>query len=445
MSTVESNHETHAGEDSRHRVLQLERELRIRERDERAARREMGRLQTQLEQQARIAGQDTEAAGQIAQLRLEVRSACAWADDAHSQAESLGRECAQERSGRIVAERELVTQRERATALESEVRVLRAQLAEQAAELEQERRLAARLADELDDLHGELGAVRRQVDSADALRSRSVAEYAARVRRQQQTVSALAVGLGRVRDDIERASSSRAWRYGHGMTRVLARIAGRRRRTKGALAAALARIERIESETRGLSEARGDPRSLGRPGVSAGDVALEPLPGWQVYDEGLEPTAPVMPGGPPLSEEQLAMVRERRAALAARLRERLGPPPQRPHWPPVSAIVPTRNGLHYLRRLFASLVEFTDYPALEVVVVDNASTDGSRAFLDELDTPFPLRVIANDENLSFAEANAQGAECATGEVLLFLNNDVEAFEPGWLKEMVCALDVDGVA
>jgi len=145
-----------------------------------------------------------------------------------------------------------------------------------------------------------------------------------------------------------------------------------------------------------------------------------------------------------LSEEQLARMRSRRAELAGELRERLGPAPERPQWPRVSAIVPTHNGRHHLERLFEGLVEHTDYPELEVVVVENASSDDSRSYLEGLDTPFPLHVIASEENLSFSQANARGAERARGELLLFLNNDVEAFEPGWLKELVRALEAPGV-
>lgn len=460
MGAVESYRETHV-EDSRSRVQRLERELRIRERDEQAARREVGRLQEQVEEHVRLARSAQELSQQIAQLRREASSAAARADRAEAQVESLGRERAEEQSARHAAEQaaaaqqeaqqeriaaleneaeasqvQLAAQQERVAVLAEDARASQIQLVERAGELEQERRAAEQVAGELEDVQGALQTVRKQLAEADRLRQHSIAEYAAQLRRQQQTVSALAVALGRVRDDIERASSSRAWRYGHGLTRMLARIAGRRRRTQGALATALSCIARVESETRGLSEAHG--ASVGPPALSAGAAGSQSLK----VDEG---SAPTEPSALPLSEERQAIVLEARAALASRLRERLGPPPERSRWPLVSAVVPTRNGLHHLECLFAGLVDYTDYPALEVIVVDNASTDGSRSFLAELHTPFPLHIIANDENLTFSEANARGAEHATGQLLLFLNNDVEAFEPGWLKELVCALDVEGVA
>jgi O-antigen biosynthesis protein len=461
MGTVESDQQTHV-EESRRRVLQLERELRIRERDEQAARREVGRLQEQVEQHVRLARQAQELSQHIAQLRVEASAAIARADHVEKQVESLGRERAEEQSARLAAERGAAAQQERIAALEKEAeashvqlaaqqervavlkddaRAAQIQLVERAGELEQERRASKQVAAELEDLQGALNVARKQLAEADRLRQHSIAEYAAQLRLQQQTGSALAVAMARVREDIERASSSRAWRYGHGLTRMLARIAGRRRRTQGALATALARIARVESETRGLSEAHGDPSSVGLPAFSAGAGASR-SPKGRLVDER---SALIEPSALPLSKEQQAIVLEARAALAARLRERLGPPPERSHWPLVSVVVPTRDGIHHLKCLFAGLVDYTDYPALEVIVVDNASTDGSPSYLAELPTPFSLHVIANEENLTFSEANAQGAEHATGELLLFLNNDVEAFEPGWLKELVCALDVEGVA
>jgi O-antigen biosynthesis protein len=461
MGTIEFDHNTDAGEDSQRRVLHLERELRIRERDEQAARREVGRLREQLEQHVRLAHQaQDDISEQIAQLQAKVGAASARADDARARAETLEREHAEEQAARMTAEQRVaeaeqrvieveqrvaeaqqhvIAEQERVLALESDGQELQAQLGERVSELERERRSTERLAGELGSLQSELAGTREQLENADRLRQRSVAEYAAQARRQQQTVSALTVGLGRVRDDIERASSSRAWRYGHGASSLLARLAGRPQRTQGALAAALARIARIESETRGFSQAGGDPLTAAVP--ASGEGPSQTLP--HSFEQGL--ASPAESGGLPLSAEQHAILRERRAELAAQLRGRLGPAPEREEWPRVSVIVPTRNGLHHLEQLFVGLTEHTDYPDLEVVIVDNASTDGSLAFLRGLRTPFALELLTNGENLSFAEANAQGTERATGDLLLFLNNDVEAFEPGWLKELVCALDAQGVA
>lgn len=130
-----------------------------------------------------------------------------------------------------------------------------------------------------------------------------------------------------------------------------------------------------------------------------------------------------------------------REELAQRIRQRLGPAPEIEEWPSVSVVVLNRDGLSYLQKLFAGLEDSTDYPAakLEVILVDNASTDGSVEFARSFEGPFSVRVIGNRENVSFSEGNNQGAELAGGELLLFANNDLEPFEASWLKEMVSLL------
>jgi O-antigen biosynthesis protein len=289
---------------------------------------------------------------------------------------------------------------------------------------------------ELEGALAELKRLRRALENAERQHRRSEGEHAAQNRRLQQSVSALSVGLSHVRDDVERAQSSRAWRYGHTASSALARLAGRQRRTQGALAAALARIERVQSATRALPEA---PRGASRAGGATSTARPASVAA------GAGPAGPDAHGALPLSAQQRSRTLALRAALAGRVRAQLGPVPERASWPAVSVIVPTRNGRHHLERLFEGLIEYTDYPHLEVVILDNASTDDSLAYLQGLQPPFPLRVIASPQNLSFAVANARGVEQAGGELLLFLNNDVEAFERGWLKELVCALDTEGVA
>ncbi|MGO8906098.1 MAG: glycosyltransferase [Solirubrobacteraceae bacterium] len=248
----------------------------------------------------------------------------------------------------------------------------------------------------------------------------------ARTRRLEQTVSALSVALREISADIERALGSRAWRLGHFTTRTLSRVARRPVRTEGALVAALARIERVQQATH-IDLASGSTRPAGR--------ASPPLP-------ALASLSP--PQRRRSSEAEVLERHRRRGALAKELRRRLGAAPQRERWPSVSVIVPTRDGREDLVRLFAGLIGFTDYPEFEVVVIDNGSGDDTLAYLEELQAPFPVRVLSAGENLSFADANARGVQLAGGDLLLFLNNDIEPFEEGWLKELVCVLDGDGV-
>lgn len=122
--------------------------------------------------------------------------------------------------------------------------------------------------------------------------------------------------------------------------------------------------------------------------------------------------------------------------LASEIRGRLGPPPELPSWPLVSIVVVNRDGADHLRRLLAGLIERTDYPRLELILVDNGSSDESLELIRSVEAPFPISALANRQNESFSDASNQGAEPASGELLLFLNNDIEPFEPGWLRELV---------
>jgi GT2 family glycosyltransferase len=72
----------------------------------------------------------------------------------------------------------------------------------------------------------------------------------------------------------------------------------------------------------------------------------------------------------------------------------------------------------------------------ELILVDDGSTDGTRAWLAGLATPG--RVILNETNLGFGGATNRGAAEARGSVLALLNNDL-VLEPGWLEPMLGAL------
>lgn len=103
--------------------------------------------------------------------------------------------------------------------------------------------------------------------------------------------------------------------------------------------------------------------------------------------------------------------------------------------PLVSIIILNKNGLEHLKRLFKNFKENVQYPHYEIIVVDNASTDNSINFLEEIKDNIPLKIIKNSENKSFSEANNQAAQTAKGEYLLLLNNDIEPTY-GWLSQMM---------
>ncbi|MFO1323152.1 MAG: glycosyltransferase [Burkholderiales bacterium] len=111
--------------------------------------------------------------------------------------------------------------------------------------------------------------------------------------------------------------------------------------------------------------------------------------------------------------------------------------------PRVTIIVPTRNQLAILRRCIESLAA-TTYRNRELIVVDNDSDDpATLAYLRSL--PHRVLRIANpDGSFNFAHLNNRAADAATGEYVLFLNNDTEVLDPRWLSRMVGYARLPGV-
>ena len=102
--------------------------------------------------------------------------------------------------------------------------------------------------------------------------------------------------------------------------------------------------------------------------------------------------------------------------------------------PLVSIIIPVFNNLPLTQKCLNSIFQNTHSSSYEIVVVDNASTDGTREFLKELKEP-NVKAVFHDDNTGFVEACHSGAEIATGKYLLFLNNDTEV-QAGWLEALV---------
>lgn len=96
-----------------------------------------------------------------------------------------------------------------------------------------------------------------------------------------------------------------------------------------------------------------------------------------------------------------------------------------------SVVIPTYRRRERTVRHVAALAEQT-FADFEAVVVDDGSGDGTAAALRALETPFPLAVI-EQENQGAAQARNVGARAARGEILLFLDDDMEA-APALLAE-----------
>ena len=105
--------------------------------------------------------------------------------------------------------------------------------------------------------------------------------------------------------------------------------------------------------------------------------------------------------------------------------------------PSCSIILVNLNGRHHFPRLFESL-RALDYPEelLEVVIVDNASVDGSVQWLDK--QADDARVVVCRQNHGFAGGVNAGVEASSGEVIVLLNTDMRV-EPTWLRELVAPI------
>jgi GT2 family glycosyltransferase len=106
--------------------------------------------------------------------------------------------------------------------------------------------------------------------------------------------------------------------------------------------------------------------------------------------------------------------------------------------PLVSVVVLNWNGYPFLERCLGSVMGQT-YRPLELIVVDNASTDH---FLDLIRQAFPqVRLILNERNLGFAGGNNVGIRASRGKYSMVLNNDAHLKEDG-IEKLTGAIEKD---
>jgi GT2 family glycosyltransferase/glycosyltransferase involved in cell wall biosynthesis/organic radical activating enzyme len=107
--------------------------------------------------------------------------------------------------------------------------------------------------------------------------------------------------------------------------------------------------------------------------------------------------------------------------------------------PRVSIVIPVFNKVLYTYNCLLTVQACDLQINKEVIIINNASTDETAALLEQLQGAFT--VINNSENQGFVQACRQGAEVASGEFILFLNNDTQVM-PGWLSNMLKVMDTD---
>ena len=105
--------------------------------------------------------------------------------------------------------------------------------------------------------------------------------------------------------------------------------------------------------------------------------------------------------------------------------------------PRVSLIVPTRDKVELLRGCVEGLRHRTDYPDLEILIVDNNSERPETfAYFDSLKDDPRVRVLRYESPFNYSAINNFAAAQATGSMLGLINNDIEVIGADWLTEMV---------
>lgn len=106
----------------------------------------------------------------------------------------------------------------------------------------------------------------------------------------------------------------------------------------------------------------------------------------------------------------------------------------------VSVVVLTYNNLEFTQACLHSLELHSHYPNWELIIIDNASCDGTQDFLLQYEADHEhVKVILNEENLGFAAGNNVGIRAASGDYLVLLNNDTYVTK-GWINGLLHHFD-----
>lgn len=115
----------------------------------------------------------------------------------------------------------------------------------------------------------------------------------------------------------------------------------------------------------------------------------------------------------------------------------------RVHWPlpapmpMVTLVIPTRDKVDLLRTCVESILDRSTYAALELLVVDNQSSDAAAlAYLRALEGRDRVRVLRYDRPFNYSALNNWAVSQSAGDVIGLINNDIEVITADWLEEMV---------
>lgn len=109
--------------------------------------------------------------------------------------------------------------------------------------------------------------------------------------------------------------------------------------------------------------------------------------------------------------------------------------------PLISIITPVHNNWNLTARFIQTLFFTLEFFDIEIIIIENGSTDSTKENLRLLEEQGLIKVIHNEKNETYSFANNQGAKIARGKFLLFLNNDV-FLSPNWGTKLIETFDND---
>lgn len=106
--------------------------------------------------------------------------------------------------------------------------------------------------------------------------------------------------------------------------------------------------------------------------------------------------------------------------------------------PKVSLIIPTRDGYRILKACIDSILKRTQYKNFEILIIDNQSSDPKTLqYLKGLTKSDPrIRILSYNKPFNYSAINNFAVKHCTGQIIGFINNDVEVLNADWLTEMV---------
>ena len=113
--------------------------------------------------------------------------------------------------------------------------------------------------------------------------------------------------------------------------------------------------------------------------------------------------------------------------------------------PLVSLIIPTRDRADLLERCTKGLLQHTDYPNIELLIVDHESiSPETHRLFKQLKSDLRVSILPYVGPFNYPAINNMAVARSRGSILGLINNDIEVIEPGWLSEMVSLAVLPGV-